>query len=333
MKDIQFNSVNTRIRTYEQQLLSKAMYERLLMASSADELYGILQETTYSKFLDEELTVHNFEKMLLAELSEMYRNLYAISPSRLVIDLFTLKYDYQNLKVLVKADYNQEDLSSLLVPYGSIPLATLKELVRAHHSPQVADAMNECVAEVYGYLEEYHERHSLDIIFDNYYWKHLTQLVEGKENEEFQRLVRRNIDVFNISATLRSHLMGRHRGFIQAVLADGGTLATEELLEAISQSLDEFVVYLQASPYRPLIEVSHEEMRTAKTLNDFDLQKDNFLMERLKEQKMVPFGPLAIMGYIYAKEIEIKNLRILFIGKINKIPEETLRRRVRESYV
>ena len=56
-------------------------------------------------------------------------------------------------------------------------------------------------------------------------------------------------------------------------------------------------------------------------------------MKKMREKKIIPFGPAAIMGYIHAKEIEIKNLRILFIGKINQVPETLLRERVRESYV
>ena len=55
-------------------------------------------------------------------------------------------------------------------------------------------------------------------------------------------------------------------------------------------------------------------------------------MGKLKEQKIVPFGPSAMIGYLYAKEIESKNLRIILIGKINKVPEETLRSRVRDTY-
>ena len=47
----------------------------------------------------------------------------------------------------------------------------------------------------------------------------------------------------------------------------------------------------------------------------------------------MPFGPSAMLGYLYAKESEIKNLRLIFIGKINKIPVEILRSRVRETYV
>ena len=62
-------------------------------------------------------------------------------------------------------------------------------------------------------------------------------------------------------------------------------------------------------------------------------RKDNFLMAKLKEQKIVPFGPAAMIGYLYAKEIESKNLRIIYlIGKINKVPEEILRSRVRDTY-
>ena len=55
-------------------------------------------------------------------------------------------------------------------------------------------------------------------------------------------------------------------------------------------------------------------------------------MGKLKEQKIVPFGPAAMIGYLYAKEIESKNLRIILIGKINKVPEEILRSRVRDTY-
>lgn len=87
------------------------------------------------------------------------------------------------------------------------------------------------------------------------------------------------------------------------------------------------------TPYKRLIKESYEEITTQKTLNSIDLLKDNFMMEHLKELKIVPFGPTAIIGYIYAKETEIKNLRILLVGKINRIPEEILRSRVRDIYV
>ena len=70
--------------------------------------------------------------------------------------------------------------------------------------------------------------------------------------------------------------MKRHRGFISAVLADNGTLPAKELLEAITTSLEVFVQYLQNTPYKHLINHSYEELLEKKTLNTFDLRKDNF---------------------------------------------------------
>ncbi|EPH94702.1 ATP synthase, subunit C [Enterococcus faecalis 13-SD-W-01] len=333
MKDIQFNAVNTRIRTYEGRLLSKQFYERMFAAKEAEEIYQILQETAYGDFIDETTKVHDFEEVLIAELKRTYDTLYEITPDRSIIDLFTVKYDYQNLKVLVKAAYTKKDLSDLLVPIGSLPLKILKELVNVRHSEEASEQMNACIEEVFQYIEDYHESQSIDIIFDNYYWEQQSAAAKKENRQEIQQLIQRNIDIFNISTALRSHLMGRKKGFISAVLADGGNLPAEEILSAITASLDEFVEYLRQTRYQNLINKSYEEITTKKTLNDFDLLKDNFLMARFKEQKIVPFGPAAVLGYINAKEMEIKNLRILLIGKINKIPEEILRKRVRDSYV
>lgn len=333
MKDIQYNIVNTRIRTFEDQLLKSDVYERMLTAESGEEVFNLLQDTPYGDFMNEETSVYEFEAVLNAEQKRMYETLYAISPNRLVIDLSTLRYDYQNLKVLVKEKYTKEDLSSLLLPFGSTPLSELTDLVENRSNPNVHEQMNACIQEVFQYIEDYHEHHAIDIIFDNHYWQHMCAISKEESRGDISEIVKRNIDIFNISTILRSHFMGRHLGFISAVLAEGGRLPVDNLIDSIGQSLDDFVEYLKGTPYKKLIEISYEEFINEKTLNSFDIRKDNFMMGKLKERKIVPFGPTAIIGYIYAKEIEIKNLRILLVGKINHLPEKTLRSRVRDIYV
>jgi V/A-type H+-transporting ATPase subunit C len=56
-------------------------------------------------------------------------------------------------------------------------------------------------------------------------------------------------------------------------------------------------------------------------------------MKLIRDAKYVTFGPEPILAYIYAKESEIKNLRIIMVGKINNIPSEVIRERLREVYV
>ena len=48
--------------------------------------------------------------------------------------------------------------------------------------------------------------------------------------------------------------------------------------------------------------------------------------------KYIALGPEPVIAYLMAKETEIKNLRIIFTGKINRLPENTIRERLREAY-
>lgn len=333
MGDLQFSSANVRIRTYEGQLLNDAFYERLFATKHVAEMYTILQETSYGDFLDEAPKRYSFEQVLIAEQKRMYQTLYKLTPVRELVDFFTLKHDYHNLKVLIKEEYIQQDLSHLLVEMGSIPLTTLKELVTLRQSEKVDDLLNECVADVYQYIEGYGEAQAIDIIFDNYYWRQMTKLSQEYGDSDLIEWVQRSIDVFNISTILRSGTLDKKHGFLRAVLSEEGTLAVDELLTTFHQSLDHFYLYLKETPYQPLVEGSFKEYQERQILGTFDVLIDNFLMKKMREKKIIPFGPAAIMGYIHAKEIEIKNLRILFIGKINQVPETLLRERVRESYV
>ena len=60
---------------------------------------------------------------------------------------------------------------------------------------------------------------------------------------------------------------------------------------------------------------------------------DNYIMDLMKGAKLVTFGPDRLLAYIYAKETEIKIIRIIMVGKLNNITGEVIRERLRESYV
>ena len=48
---------------------------------------------------------------------------------------------------------------------------------------------------------------------------------------------------------------------------------------------------------------------------------------------MIPFGAEPILGYLLAVEYEVKNLRILLAGYGISLPRDTVRERMRSSYV
>jgi V/A-type H+-transporting ATPase subunit C len=60
---------------------------------------------------------------------------------------------------------------------------------------------------------------------------------------------------------------------------------------------------------------------------------DNFWMDMIRETKFIPVGLEVMVSFLLAHEYEVKNLRIVLAGKEAGIASETIRERIRDSYV
>ncbi|MEG1145790.1 MAG: V-type ATPase subunit, partial [Clostridium sp.] len=67
--------------------------------------------------------------------------------------------------------------------------------------------------------------------------------------------------------------------------------------------------------------------------SSFERWCDNLIMNRIKPQKYNSFTVSPLAAYILARENEIKCVRILLSGKLNNLPDNSLRERLREMYV
>ena len=90
---------------------------------------------------------------------------------------------------------------------------------------------------------------------------------------------------------------------------------------------------LSTSIYSDLIKEGVESYIATNSANLLEKLSDNYIMDLMKSGKLVTFGPERILSYIYAKETEIKIIRIRMVGKLNNITEEVIRERLRDIYV
>ena len=68
-------------------------------------------------------------------------------------------------------------------------------------------------------------------------------------------------------------------------------------------------------------------------LKGLELFCDNFLLEYVKKTKFITAGLEVLIAYLIAKENEIKLLRSILTGKINEIPAQIIRERMRETFI
>ena len=85
--------------------------------------------------------------------------------------------------------------------------------------------------------------------------------------------------------------------------------------------------YLGETSYRDGAEALKE------SASAFERWCDNQLIESIKPQKYNPFSAGPLVAYLLARENEIKTVRIILTGKLNGLPDERIRERIREMYV
>ncbi|HZJ83269.1 MAG TPA: V-type ATPase subunit, partial [Clostridia bacterium] len=133
----------------EKKLLGRDRVERMVEASDAGAALRVLAETEYAAGISELSGPHDYEMLLSAEIKRIYDFFQTISPNPEVTNLFFLKYDFHNIKVLLKSQYLGKEHEELLVEEGgNLSLDLLKTAIKEEDYTLLPDYMGNAIERI-----------------------------------------------------------------------------------------------------------------------------------------------------------------------------------------
>ncbi len=322
-----------RIRVLENKLLDKAKFQRMLEARSADEAFRVLAETEYGELVAKAKNPHDFEVVTSGEIRRVYALIRQMLPKEPLTDLFCVKYDIHNLKVLLKAHYQGRDFDHLLIDAGLVPPDLMRYVVNGELIPGVPKRYYEVTEEAKAAYAASSDPVVIDTILDRALYHVLSSMAKEKGYPFYARIVTSQIDLANLRSLVRTKRLDRDRDFLQESLLPGGELPTDLFVELLSATWDEIVARFGSTRYRHVVDEGLRALQSDGQLTLFEKLIDDFIMEQVKQAKSISLGPEPLIGYISAKENEVRNIRIIMVGKLNDVPTEVIRERLRDSYV
>ena len=323
----------TRTRVLETRLLSKAKIDRMIEAKDIGEVFKTLNETEYSNAVAGITRNEDYENILSHELKRVYKLMREISKNQIVVDLMALKYDYHNLKVLIKERKLNKDLSHLYISIGSTDFQKIKDGFLEGNYKDVQLEFKEAIEAVLKDFEITKDPQRIDLIFDKFYFEHLYNMAVNTEIELFINYVKDMIDFINIKSSIRLKRQGKDMGFFEDVLLPNGNIDKDAILFALNDSIENMINRFKNSRISSKLIKGLESYKITNRLSDLEKYMDDYLIEINQPSKYVNFGPEPIFSYIVAKETEIKTLRIIMVSKLNKLSPDATRERVRDLYV
>lgn len=324
IKNTDYLYITAYIRAKENSMMNRDRFERMISARTVKDAAKILEECGYGDMSD--INQVKLNEKINEKRAAVMEDLASSVPDKDLLDIFRIKYDYHNAKVLIKSEAMGVDPQRLLSGAGRYGA---DELISAYHredSALFSNEFREAIDSAKDTLARTGDPQLADFILDNAYFVEfigLSQKTGSKFLEGYGRLM---VDCANLKSAIRALRMNKDVKFIRRILSDGGNVAPNDIIEGLSVKKP-FSEIFAGSPLKDAASLG-DAVISGAGLTEFEKACDGVLNAYLTSAKYVSFGPEVLTAYNCNVEEELSAVRVIMTGKMTGLSSEAIRERV-----
>ena len=308
----------------ENRLLTRERMERMIEARDNGEAMKILAECGYND-------AAGLDGALAQARAEVFKDMEQAAPDPRLVEVFQIKYDYHNAKTILKSQVQGIDPERLLLSGGRYDPAQLWDGWKREALSGTSEAFKKAMEQGASALADGGGPQRSDLILDKACYGEMARLAKELNSSFLQGYVRLSVDVANLRTAVRVARMGKESDFLRQVLLPGGNVSEQSIASARPDALGEV---FRSGPLSQAADLGAKLAQPGgASLTAFERECDNALTAYLAAARRVPFGEETVIGYLYAKEQEFTAIRAIFAGRAAGLDGDTIRARLRETYV
>lgn len=315
-----------RLSALNKRLLEPQTIQRMLDGSASDAMRA-LSDVRYGNLSD--ATEADAERMIEREMADAMQEVKELSPNPAITDLFLLRADVQNLKVLLKARLlNQSE--PVFAPGGLFDRETLTAMVKDKQYDALPEILRDALNTLEKKLEVRVEPQAISIALDRAYLRHA--LKQSEKHPVFSQYFKAEADFDNVLTFLRLRAMGSSIETLDEVILPEGGVKYRDLYNAYELSFDSLNRILGESVCSSALLQGLNAMQRTGSIAEVEKARDNYLVSLLSEHKYESESIYPIVGYYLAKEREGRAVRLIITGKRNGLSDSVIRERLVKLY-
>lgn len=320
-----------RLRALETQMVDQSMMDRLLEAPGASEAFRALNDMPLIMGSLADHSVQDFNQVLLGALQELKQLLLRLAPYPEVLDFLWYKYDFHNLKVVLKAklsgqDY--EDVSHALSALGTISDEQWERHLMEGEKIELAGALPQVVRSI---EEDYEKNEDLTVIsqvLDQHYLTQLEKIAETMGSSMITGYLRRLIDFSNLLAFVRVKETKKDEAALARVLVKGGYIPSAVFAEHHEKNYEDLRGTLEKKINADDLAHSLSRFIDEGMMISAEKKVHELQQEFMNKSKQISFGPEPVFSFFWRFENHMMIIRAILVGKLNGLPLETIKTHV-----
>ena len=317
------------IRARETRLLHKDRMTKMVEAPSYDEAVKYLIDCDYPDMtgmddVEIERTIAGHRKQIVSEVARF-------CPEPVMLDAFRIRYDYHNIKVLVKSHGEHGNSEHLMSSCGIVDPDRMAECYRTEEYDMLPDYIRDCLRDARATLARTGDPQRTDFGVDRAYYTQLLVMTRELSDDFYTEYVRWCIDAANLRSAVRALRIGLDKAVLESAMIPGGHVETYMITDAAAGERDLAFLFF-AGPLQKAGELGVAAVEGA-SLTPFESECENALTRYLDRAKLVSIGSAPVLAFLDGLDSEIVAIRTILLAKKYGVSEQMLRERLRESYV
>ena len=319
----QYTYAVARIRSLETALFSNAVIDRLIACPDYEQCLQFLVERGWGGAdipMEAEAILEREEEKIWEVIKEL----------KIDMDKFdVLSYPklFHNLKAAIKEVCTSEKNRHIFYDDVSIPGEEMLGIIQEKNYTKLPAFMQDAAEEAYECLLHTGDGQLCDVIIDRAALDTVYRAGQEAKDAIIRDYAESTVAVADIKIAVRSQRTAKSLEFMKRAMAECESVDVSRLAKAALNGMDAIQDYLKDTVYAEGAEA------LAESPSSFERWCDNRIIQTISPQKYNAFTIGPIVAYVIARQNEIKTVRIILSGKLNELPDDSIRERVREMYV
>lgn len=325
-----------RTKFMKNALFSKTDYDKILKMKHG-EIGKYLQDFEYRKEVDELAMSYKgaelIERALQMNLANKFTKLIKISPSELglLIKIYLKRYDIYNIKTILRSKFSNlslEETNRSMSPVSTEKKALFEKLISQKNVEDAIAAID--------FIEEKDLRQALEnfkaskslVSIENALDKHYFNYVISQlrclstEGRLYRKFLMNEIDVLNIKSILRMKKENLPEQQIKEMIFSFGNLKKPLIDSLIKLNFNGILKQLESTAFGDALKKYAKEPDRIN-FTELEISLDRLLLEQSKKlARQHPMSVDVILGYLFLKDIEVKNIARIIKAKQLGLSEE-----------
>ena len=322
-------------------LFKKEDYQKMLKMGFS-EIAKFMQESNYKKEINESAANYSgadlLEISLNRNLAESFKKLMRISSSELgmLVTEYAKRKDIDDIKTILRGKFTNTDEKSIaesITSAGTLSREFLMSLLKKESIESVLKNMKIVEFSIFreglNYLNEKKSLAGIENALDRNYYSSLIQFSHAlpKEGNLFRNFLLKEVEILNILTVLRLKKYKLGKDIVKRFIIPTGDKSKDSKLMLLANldDLEHLPRAFEKTEYKNIIAKGIEEYKKTSSLIALEIE----LYRHLLKQSILfthqhPLSVDVILGYMFAKEMEVRNLKMIFKGKQLGLSEQFL---------